>query len=172
MTAVGSDEDAEVVVEEVLLLDPVAVDEAEVAIVEAAPVEAVELASSAWSWSWSCSSSEEAEAEAKVASLSPSSQCLLLSVKRIYSHSSRILTVHRHGNGNYQKNLADSPGCIPARSLPILRCPRSRRALPRHVNDIQSLRSGLHRRHCWWTMMSVPPRMPLWLRSRRTVWNA
>ena len=88
VTAVGSDEDAEVVVEEVLLLDPVAIDEAEVAIVEAAPVEAVELASSAWSWSWSCSSSEEAEAEAeaeaKVASLSPSSQCLLLlSVKRI-----------------------------------------------------------------------------------------
>jgi hypothetical protein len=83
VTAVGSDEDAEVVVEEVLLLDPVAVDEAEVAIVEAAPVEAVELASSVWSWSWSCSSSEEAEAEAKVASLSPSSQCLLLSAKRI-----------------------------------------------------------------------------------------
>lgn len=82
VTAVGSDEDAEVAVEEVLLLDPVAVDEAEVAIVEAAPVEPVELASSAWSWS--CSSSEEAEAEAKVASLSPSSQCLLLlSVKRI-----------------------------------------------------------------------------------------
>jgi hypothetical protein len=50
VTAVGSDEDAEVVVEEiVLLLDPVAVEEAEVAIVEAAPVEAVELASSAWS---------------------------------------------------------------------------------------------------------------------------
>ena len=88
VTAVGSDEDAEVVVEEVLLLDPVAVDEAEVAIVEAAPVEAVELASSAWSWSWSCSSSEEAEAEAKVASLSPSSQCLLLSVKRIQPHNS------------------------------------------------------------------------------------
>ena len=90
MTAVGGDEDAEVAVEEVLLLDPVAVDEAEVAIVEAAPVEAVELASSAWSWSWSCSSSEEAEAEAeaKVASLSPSSQCLLLSVKRIQPHNS------------------------------------------------------------------------------------
>ena len=88
VTAVGSDEDAEVVVEEVLLLDPVAVDEAEVAILEAAPVEAVELASSAWSWSWSCSSSEEAEAEAKVASLSPSSQCLLLSVKRIQPHNS------------------------------------------------------------------------------------
>lgn len=88
VTAVGSDEDAEVAVEEVLLLDPVAVDEAEVAIVEAAPVEAVELASSAWSWSWSCSSSEEAEAEAKVASLSPSSQCLLLSVKRIQPHNS------------------------------------------------------------------------------------
>ena len=90
MTAVGSDEDAEVAVKEVLLLDPVAVDEAEVAIVEAAPVEAVELASSAWSWSWSCSSSEEAEAEAeaKVASLSPSSQCLLLSVKRIQPHNS------------------------------------------------------------------------------------
>jgi hypothetical protein len=90
VTAVGSDEDAEVVVEEVLLLDPVAVDEAEVAILEAAPVESVELASSAWSWSWSCSSSEEAEAEAeaKVASLSPSSQCLLLSVKRIQPHNS------------------------------------------------------------------------------------
>jgi hypothetical protein len=86
VTAVGSDEDAEVVVEEVLLLDPVAVDEAEIAIVEAAPVEAVELASSVWSWSWSCSSSEEAEAEAKVASLSPSSQCLLLSVTRIQPH--------------------------------------------------------------------------------------
>ena len=78
MTAVGSDKDAEVVVEEiVLLLDPVAVDEAEVAIVEAAPVEAVEMASSAWSWSWSCSSSEEVEAEAKLASLSPLSQWLL-----------------------------------------------------------------------------------------------
>jgi len=52
VTAVGSDEDVEVVVEEiVLLVDPVAVDEAEVAIVEAAPVEAVALASSAWSWS-------------------------------------------------------------------------------------------------------------------------
>ena len=88
VTAVGSDEDAEVVVEEVLLLDPVAIDEAEVAIVEAAPVETVELASSAWSWSWSCSSSEEAEAEAKVASLSPSSQCLLLSVKKIQPHNS------------------------------------------------------------------------------------
>jgi hypothetical protein len=81
VTAVGNDEVAEVVVEdEVLLLNPVAVDEAEVTIVEAVPVEAVELASSAWSWS--CSSSEEAEAEAKVASLSPSAQCLLMSVKR------------------------------------------------------------------------------------------
>jgi hypothetical protein len=78
VTAVGSDEDAEVVVEEfVMLLDPVAVDEAEVAIVETAPVEAFELASSAWSWSCSCSSSKEVEAEAKVASLSPSSQWLL-----------------------------------------------------------------------------------------------
>jgi hypothetical protein len=52
VTAVGSDDVAEVVVEEeVLLLDPVAVDETEVAIIEAAPVEVVELASSAWSWS-------------------------------------------------------------------------------------------------------------------------
>lgn len=79
LTAVGKEEDAVVVIEdEALLLDPVAVDEAEVAIVEAAPVEAVELASS--SWSWSCSSSEEAEAETRVASPSPSTQWLLLSV--------------------------------------------------------------------------------------------
>jgi hypothetical protein len=88
MTAVGSDEDAEVVVEvTLLLLSPVAVDEAEVAIVEAAPVDAVEIASSGCSWS--CSSSEEAEAETKVASPSPSAQCLSMSAKGAQTGNNR-----------------------------------------------------------------------------------